>query len=275
MAKFISLICFLAVILPGKDNQVIESIKKIQDEIRLLNLINGLELNNDQIVFIIEQAQKAQEVREEFEKELNGHYRICFDVLGRLRENRIKDNEIDETLRNEVAKVVERLQECKQTMFEKLNDISENVKKYLDSHQLYKIEKYVPCLIPPPGEAKIGQNEEAVGLGKMLEKIRGIPDKIYEKRKSEIAERAVKRMKEHLPRGYIIDEEKEKREVLSILDKVRSLSDVDFELQKAELASKLKNKGVPPKLPIDVCAKIEEFLLNPLIIPLLKEKLRM
>jgi len=266
----ITLAILLMVTLAGNPR---ERIKQIQEDIRLLNLINGLELTKDQMIFILRQAKEAQKIKEECENKLKEYEDVIIEVFKELRKNRMTDEEIDEALRVKIGRAEDKLKNLKHEMDEGLGELGEQIKQKLEGQQIYQLERYVPCLILPPDESKIGQNENATGLEKMFEKIRELPEEIYQKRKDEIAAHSASRMREHLPKGYIINEEKEKEEILSILDEVRALSDIDFELKKTELVTKLKSKGTPPKLPMDVSTNIEEFLLNPSIIPLLEEKL--
>lgn len=269
-------ILLMSCILLSADNsaKLVQEMKQIQEDIRLLNLVNGLDLSKEQIKFIIDKAREAAVVQQEFEGKLTEDQEIITRTFEELRDNRMQGKEIDEALRNRFFKVEGRIKDWKQEMDDELEQISLEVKEKLDGHQVFQLESYVPCLIPPPGQARIGQSEEAVGLEKMLETIREMPERAYGSRKDDIADKTIERMKQHLPKGYVFDEKRERACIMAILDETRDLSDVDFELKKAELAKKLKSRGSIPKLPIDVSAKIEQFLLNPSIIPLLQEKLR-
>ena len=156
---------------------------------------------------------------------------------------------------------------------EKISQLALDIKTVLKPHQLYTLENYVACLIPPKqGAAGQADNPEA-GL-KQLTALRVLPDPTFKKRKEEIAQRILEQMKEHLPKGYVIDVEEEKRWILSLLEVVRSLSDRDFALYKIQLARELRYRHALPKLPIDVSVKIERYLLNSAIIPLLSQKLK-
>jgi hypothetical protein len=106
-----------------------------------------------------------------------------------------------------------------------------------------------------------------------LSQIREIPSSTFEEHKETIAEQILEYMKIHLPRGYILDEDTEKEWVISLLEEARRLSDVDFAIGKTELVEELKSRYTFPQLPIDITLKIEKFLLNPNIVPLLESKL--
>ncbi|HIC93326.1 MAG TPA: hypothetical protein EYP09_03640 [Anaerolineae bacterium] len=131
----------------------------------------------------------------------------------------------------------------------------------------------MPCTIPPEGEVRIGQAEGTAHVEEALERIREMPAPMFERRKERMAQRALELAKRHLPKGFILDEEEEKDRIISIFEQARAMSDVEFELEKANLAQQLKSRYELPELSLDVSVRIERFLLDPLIIPLLEEKL--
>ena len=81
----------------------------------------------------------------------------------------------------------------------------------------------------------------------------------------------LQRLRGHLPRGYVLDEAQVKDKLLSVVEQARALSEVEFEVQKGDLAHQLKALVELPTPPLS--AKIKAHLLDPHIIPLLKEKL--
>ena len=58
--------------LPLAKAEGLTDVGELQREVQLLNLLNGLELSADQMRFILEIAQEAQEIREEFQARLMG-----------------------------------------------------------------------------------------------------------------------------------------------------------------------------------------------------------
>jgi len=208
----------------------------LQREAQLLNLLDGLELRASQMRFILEKAQEAEEIRDEL---MNG-----------------ADENIEE-YQAEMTKIVR------------------EVKVILEQHQIYVLVHFASCFIPPQDEARIGQTDGATAAEEVLASIRAIPDARFEGNKGEIARRLIERLKSHLPGGFIlvINEEEETARILSILDEARGLSDVEFELQKADLVQQVLFAYGFHESPVDTCLKIEQHLFDPMIIPLLKEKL--
>jgi len=153
--------------------------------------------------------------------------------------------------------------------------VAREVKVILEQHQIYALVHFVPCVIPPQDEARIGQTGAAAAAEEVMARIRAIPDAKFERSKEEITRRITEHLKTHLPGGSIlvINEEEEIARILSILDEARGLSDVEFELHKTDLAQQVLFAYELPEAAADTCLKIEKRLLDPRIIPLLEEKL--
>lgn len=251
----------------------IAEVGELRREIQLLNLINGLELSTDQMRVILEKAREAEEIREELRGEAEEEEDGLVEVLSELRATLMRGEEVSPSLREQVRGVESISRELKEEYENEMTRLALEIKDVLGEHQLYALEQFVPCLIPPEGEARIGQAEGTAQAERQLARIRAIPGLLFETRKEEIAQRVIERVREHLPKGILINEEEEKEEIIALLERARALSDVEFELQKSNLAQQLKSRYTLPRLPVDVSVKIERFLLDPLIISLLEEKL--
>jgi len=208
----------------------------LQRERQLLNLLNDLELRASQMRFILEKAQEAEEIRDEL---MNG---------------------ADENIEEYQAEITR---------------IAREVKVVLEQHQIYALLHFASCVIPPQDEARIGQTDGATATEEVLASIRTIPGARFERNKEKIALGLIEHLKSRLPGGSIlvINEEEETARILSILDQARGLSDVEFELQKTELLQQLLFAYGLHESPVDICLKIEQHLFDPMIIPLLEEKL--
>ena len=147
----------------------------------------------------------------------------------------------------------------------------------LEGHQLYGLEHYVPCVIPPEGEARIGQAEDTHAGQALLQRIRDIPDTQFEARKQRIAQRILERVLARLPQSQALalDQEEEAEWMLCFLEQVRGLDEMTFAVRKEELVEEVKSRYASPEVPVGVSAKIERHLLDPRIIPLLEENLAM
>ena len=107
----------------------------------------------------------------------------------------------------------------------------------------------------------------------MLENVRSLSEDRYNDKKEEIAQKAINRLQAKVPRGFIIEEEKLTPQLLEKMNEVRAMSDIDFALKKAEIAQDIKAQLLPEKPAINIGVKIEHFLLQPEIIPILEQRL--
>ena len=252
-----------------------DELRKVTGEIRLLNLINGLELDKEQMEFIIQKAEEAKQLRADFsEKVSNDNPEVAktLQPLQELRDTLLKGDNISGNLKAQVHKANQQMKEIQLEYHDKISQLAFEIKEILQPHQLYALENYVPCLIPPK-QGAAGQANSSEAALKQLTRLREMPAPVFEERKDKIAQRIIEQIRRHLPRGYVIDEGAEKEWIISLLEEARSLSEADFAFKKTELVEKLKSRHALPKLPIDVSVKIERFLLNPEIIPLLNSKL--
>jgi hypothetical protein len=152
-------------------------------------------------------------------------------------------------------------------------ELAATIKKNLEPHQLFQLQEFIPCIIPPKGELRIGQAGDNKGLTRKLEKIREIPNRIYERRKAEIIFRTLEGMKLHMSRGMEIDESELEKHIQNLFRTARILNDTDFEVQEGRLADDLISP-IKPTHPKDNTDKVNEvFFLSPVIIPLLQERL--
>jgi outer membrane murein-binding lipoprotein Lpp len=251
------------------------NVEKLRREVQLLNLLNGLELSTDQMHFLLEKAKEAQEIREEFKGKADGNVEETVAVLSELRATLMKGENISDALREQWYSAHSKNLELRKEYEEEMARIAQEVQGILEGHQIYALERFVPCVIPPKGEARIGQAADTTVGEKVLARIRAIPGARFERNKEEIARRIMGRLKSHLPRGFVllINEEEETARIISILEEARGLSEVEFELQKTDLVQQVMSTYRLPEAPVDNCLKIERHLLDPRIIPLLEEKL--
>jgi len=248
-------------------------IEKTVREIKILNLLNGLELSREQMKFILSKAKEAKKLREEMEAKLKPYESLYLDTLRNLKRELIKGGVIDGRLRRQVGRMQVQKKKIMRDYYDKLFKLAEEVEKNLQDYQLNALSSYKPCLIPPKEGNRIGQAENYRALERILMEIREAPESVYALKKEEWAEEIVKAGKLHSS-FKIVDEEKEKERIIKIFEEARALSDVEFALEKSNLARKLKENFTVPHLSFGVKNKILNYLLAPEVIPLLEEKLR-
>lgn len=253
----------------------LDEVDALRREIMVLNLVQGLELSFDQTQFLLEKARESQWLLEEARLNYNLRKPELLQIMGEIRKYRQENHEVPaelsrrfHALETEIKKEGLRVQEA-------LHSLAREVEKNLAPHQLYALEKYVPCIIPPKGESRIGQAVDLKGISRQLARIRNIPDRLYRVRKDEVVKRTLQGHKEKIGRTLSEEERAEISSQLSAFyDEVRSLSEADFEIQKESLAKEFSELLKPKAPSLSLTQKIEAFLLRPEIIPFLESKLR-
>ncbi|MFH0889286.1 MAG: hypothetical protein V1871_08785 [Planctomycetota bacterium] len=266
-------------------------IRELFEDITLLNLVNGLNLNEAQIKQIIQYNKKVQLLRDQMQDENNKTIKDIVDAFATLKSTLEKNEGIPQEIENRAFTME---QEGKKVTGELMNAVA-NIEKELTGilldAQKEIINTFNPCLIPPkdlknPVRAGQAQNNEmAVEL---LRHLRRVPDEVFEERKSEIAQRHLEMIQKRL--GKLTDEEKEResQRLLKVIEKVRAMTDKEFELNGPGLANEFMNESKKDlSRDKDLREEIEQierirhggpsrlgrYLLNPKIIPILEKRL--
>lgn len=255
----------------------LDEVVNLRREVQLLNLINGLELSVEQMQFILDRAREAEAIRAGIKGRAEGNVAATSQVLGELRETLMGGEVISSELRDEFFSVERGNHALKEEWEQEMARLAFELEENLEGYQLYALEHYVPCVIPPKGEARIGQAEDTHAGQALLQRIRDIPDDQFEARKQKIAERVLQRVLARLPKGraLALDQEEETEWILCFLEKVRGLDEMTFAVEKEALVEEIKSRYASPEVLVDISVKIERHLLDPRIVPLLEEKLAM
>lgn len=251
----------------------LEKTEGLRKEIRLLNLINGLELNQDQMEIILASARESKRSREEFESTLFLRKEEMEAALEEIRSYLNENRELPPSTIQNYHRLDREMREIRAQVEERIKGLAQNIEECLDPHQLHQLQEFVPCIIPPKGEKRIGQARDNKGLTRSLERIRRIPESMYRTRKEEIVWRSLEGLKLHAPPFTDIDEEEMTRHIESIYDEARSLEGVEFEIQKERLAEKMISPFRPNVPSANLTRKIWNFLLAPEVIPILEERI--
>jgi hypothetical protein len=248
--------------------------ESLRRDIRLLNLINGLELRPDQMRLIADRAKESQSLLEDSRAFSAAKQGELDQILEEIKGYRLENRDVPEDLARRFHSLDGELKTEGAGVEKKLKAMASDVEKNLDPHQIYALDKFVPCIIPPKGESRIGQATDTKGVAERLARLRGIPDRVYERRRETIIERTVNQMKLRAdPRAEVEDEKVTSARIGEFYDRVRRLGEVDFEIQKEKLAEEFVSL-VKPKFPaLSLSRKIQAFLLAPDIIPLLEAKI--
>ena len=249
-------------------------LERIKTQIHILNLLNGLELDSQQMQLILAAANEAQEVLLKTREVLVQKGEITQAYQEVLKVAQTGSLVIPQDAASRVHKVNREVDRLKKVDHERMASLTLRIKNSLKAYQIYALNDYKACIIPPLKKGRIGQSEDAEGFSKVLERVHHMSPKQYEQRKEEIAKQAIDRAKTKEPPGYILDQDGLKKQILKAMDDVRAMPDVDFALKKEEIAKSIQSQLLPQRLPVNIGVKIERFLLHPEIIPILEERLK-
>jgi len=252
-----------------------KKLSQLKEEIYLLNLLNGLDLKPKQMEFIKEKIKEKIEIEEFTREKLQLKEEELFSALEEIRGYLIKGNEIPDSLKQKYHRIHTQIKKEIMITDERIKELALEVENILEDHQKYQLRNFVPCIIPPKGELRVGQANDYSGVARMLERIRKIPERVYRWNKERIIFRTIERMKLNLFPWNEIDENKMENYLFKLFDTVRMLSDADFQLQKDKFAEELVSAFSPKKKKQDLIGKIKFFLLAPNIIPILEQKLNL
>lgn len=256
----------------ARDND--SELERTKSQIHILNLLNGLELNKEQMELILDAARQAENIRLKAKDELSVREKEITAVYNEVLEA-VKSGSvvIPKEITLNVHKMDQELDQARGSLQARLTALVTKIKDSLEPHQLYVLEGYQSCIIPQVKEGRIGQAEDSAGFARVLERVHFLPEDRYSSKKLEIAQNAIDRAKSRLPAGYILDEERLKAKLLKAMDEVRAMPDIDFTVKKDEIAKNIKTTLHPERPPLNIGIKIGNFLLQPDIIPLLEQRL--
>jgi len=246
----------------------------LRREIRVLNLVNGLELSLEQMQIVRGRAQETQRLLHESRLYYDSRRPELDQVLEEIKRYRLENKDVPQELAQRFHSLDTELKKERARLQKALQSLARDTEKCLEQHQLHAFDSYIPCIIPPKGESRIGQAVDVKGISERLARLRNVPDRVYEMRKAQIVGNTLEQMK--LRAGPLFDEERtdEVAEGLGdFYDRLRGLSDVDFEIQKESLAREFATLLKPQSRPLNLTQKIEAFLLAPEIVPILDARI--
>ncbi|HID07172.1 MAG TPA: hypothetical protein EYP10_08485 [Armatimonadetes bacterium] len=260
------------------DSDTMRKSIQLRQDITCLNLINGLDLTPEQLKAIWEHAKRIAELVDKARRELEDVQMRALPVMNRLREVLKQGKEIPEELARQVHYYQAWQERIAIWLDRQCERVAADVVEVLNENQLALLDEYIPCLIPPRTRdtSRIGQPSGTPPvIIKHLERLRRIPQPMYERIKDQIVAKMIERTEWHL--GIKVTDE-QRKQLLATLDEVRRLSDVDFEARKEELAKRLligrdqerkRQRNERTRL-----RRIVQFLINPRVVELLAERVQ-
>jgi hypothetical protein len=248
------------------------NVEGLKREIRCWNLINGLELSSSQAELILDRAQEVEKLRQQLRAEYASQQNELEKLLGEIQGHLAAQKEVPPAAAQQYHRLASEGKRAWQNMNDTIHGYAREIEGELEDHQKYALEKYIPCIIPPKGESRIGQAEDYRGLTRGLERIRALPYRIYQRRRGALVARAGDAMRLHLPRSAQVNKDELRERIGSVYDKARRMDDTEFEIKKEDLARELQELIKPPPRPQNqsLARKIEQFLLAPEVITILE-----
>lgn len=259
--------------LPTFPAEKLEKAEELRREIKLLNLVNGLDLTQEQMDMILRSAEESKNLRERFITMLLHQQEKMEESLKEVKSYLGESKEIPPDVVQNYHRLDREMKKARLEMQERVRDLAKQIEEGLESHQLFQLQKFIPCIIPPKGEARIGQANNYKGQIRSLERIRRIPSRVYKTRKEEILNRTLEAMKIHVRLWVDIDEEEMRSYIQAVYEETRRLDDAEFEIKKQRLAEDLISRFKPDIPSHNLARKIEGFLLSPEIIPILEKRI--
>lgn len=256
------------------EDAVLSELAENNEDIQIINLLNGLDLNVKQMRSILGKAEQVKALQESSNDEIrllsSRLAEITEDIKGDVGEGKVI---LEKELSREFGYLEHEIKRIKKETYEKIDEIALTIEAELEAFQLYALDNYIPCIVPVITNGRIGQAGSNTGNVKLLERVKNMPASRYNIKKEQLIGNLLDKVKEKIPPDIELDESKIRSNISNIFDKIRAMEDIEFGINKEALAEELKDGILPAKKPFPRKAKIRKFLLSGNIIPILKERL--
>lgn len=251
----------------------------MRNDIKSLNLINNLHLNNQQMrdyLAILKNLKTKQDI---FETTLKNDFikqKVVFNQhIKQLRENK----KISQSIEIEVKKLDDKMKEDIINFNKERQLLEKNLDKLLTDNQIMLVYENIPCLIPPgdlKNPTRIGQAENNDEVKDGLKEIRKMNVLIYFIAREIWVSKYIEFYENHLKVMNNKERNIEKNRLFKIFDETRNLNEVDFEIQKDELAKRVTAKIFGEIKNFRKCDPhvLGEDLLNINMIPVIEKRLK-
>jgi hypothetical protein len=272
-------------------DQTLKNIEQLREEINLVNFINGLNLSEEQLKKLIGVAKEFQDNLAELKSKHNAMFQETEKAWQNLKANLLaKGPDLTREVAGQAANLENKLKNLKLVQDQEYETYCKQVCSLLSDAQRNVCSTFKPCLLPPKDQKNpvlVGQGASNDMAMKILRGIREMPQKLFERQRWQIVERQFDRIKKNT-RHELTEEEKaaERERVLKLVDRVRTMDDEVFELEKDKLVEELKVKDQAKELHEELRdvlvnrdpemgeKKIAKYFLEPLMLPILEDRLK-
>jgi hypothetical protein len=264
------------------------SVARLQDEISILNLVNGLYLSKSQSEKIIALAREAGELRDATIRKHANLVRELETALAELKKTLSACGHIPAELERRVQDKELQINGAKHAYADGLRAIEKRLCALLTPAQRRVVDTFNPCIIPPhdlKDPVRAGQaGGEHRDIEDHMETLRNLPDKAWKPVAGALFEMYLS-FEEKVLGAFEPEKRKTEMERLTkLVEKARAMSDPDFASEKGTLAIEVirpitehQEKGQELTSfylkASGGLSKPGKYLLNPRLVPLLEAKL--
>lgn len=224
------------------DDYTVYELQGLHADISLANMINGLNLNTEQLWALTEIAYQADDVRDRYHAAMDPAMTQMRDASAELRRCLLEEGTASERTIHAVELATREFQNHRYDFHRELLALEDEIEAVLDENQLQLMEGTRPCVRPPDelSLVRVGQTGAAGSrLTEQLESMRQLDEVGFERRKGRFIERSLNRRDERLASG---DEEAEAAHTQAMsdaLDAVYEMSDIDWAVQGPDAADQV------------------------------------
>jgi hypothetical protein len=218
-----------------------------EEQIKALNLINGLYLSESQMKSILDVLYELRGLNDNFEELAAQQKDRLEKTYSNLKADLMDDDMADEKNERAVMEQKVRLDQLTMDYRKKRADLQEELNGVFTDKQLRIIQDYKPCLVPPKTDANtsIGQaGDSDLQSIERLEKLRKLPRDEFSRVVSDTIARAINYIETHDGLYHIAQRRDEITRLAGLAWDIYEMDEVDFQMRKSELAEEMK-----PRLP--------------------------
>ena len=253
-------------------------LQQVQQSIKSINLINGLNLTVKQMEGLKELARQTDNLHKAAVMEAKRAEGEALVVLENFYEKLKKNVVPGRQSKHIIHRVEHPFKQVSATFNEQMASKVAEAKKILNPGQVAMVKNYRPCIVPTSDltdPSRIGSAASEQML-QHFERIRNLSVQVYEHRKQDIIDHHVRRMRLHF-QGKI-DVAQEGAEFAEFIDEIRAMDDVEWQLngqkmiEDAHEAKELLHR--PGRKRDKTDAFIQLFLLNPDMYHVYEERIK-
>jgi uncharacterized phage infection (PIP) family protein YhgE len=219
---------------------------ELEDEINLLNLLNGLYLTDRQMLRLIVIGNEANRLRANYHQQVEKINQQLASDLERLQRALLAGRKDGvSALARRCEKAQQRLRELAAQLKRKAAQLEQQVRQVLTSSQITIVENFVHCFIPPKDiqdPTRIGQANENEGRwAKFLDRMREASEEELPRIKQKFYQRFFDYMKCHHITVTGRQAEAVKQYLEAIIQKVRSMDDIEYQLSRGDLSRRMED----------------------------------